>query len=92
MTVVRRFGIPILGVIFAVAGAIVGLVRLLNPDPVSFGWTAYAPLSSEVYSPSIWDAVWLSVSGEIALAVGLVLIAGWIGCRLGRRPSAKASA
>jgi hypothetical protein len=78
MSFVRRFGILILGIIFVVVG--VGGYVVLFPQP-SFGWTAYAPLTGTTYvpHPNTFDYF-----GGLAV-VGLVLVAGWVGHRIGRR-------
>lgn len=75
---VRRFGILILGIVLVVVGA-VGYVALF-PQP-SFGWTAYAPLTNTTFEPRPET---FDYFGDLAV-VGLLLIAGWIGFRLGRR-------
>lgn len=95
MTFLRRFGILILGALLLVAGVIVGIsnaqtvnipfTTFLGNRPVSFGWTAYAPLSSTTFVPPSPQ-----FPGIIAIAcvvLGLVLIAGWVGFRLGRQTS-----
>jgi heme/copper-type cytochrome/quinol oxidase subunit 1 len=76
MTFVRRFGILILGIVFVATG-IVGFVALF-PQP-SFGWSAYAPLTNVTFTPEVnTDFLGLSV-------IGLILVAGWVGHRIGRR-------
>jgi heme/copper-type cytochrome/quinol oxidase subunit 1 len=78
MTFVRRFGILILGILFVVVGVWGDFT--LYPQP-SFGWSAYAPLSAVTYlpQPNILD-YFLGLG-----VVGLVLIAAWVGHRIGRR-------
>lgn len=75
----RRYGILTLGVIGMIAGAI-----LLTRAPVAtFGWTAYAPLSSTAFVPPfVTPTLYLGVA---FLVIGLALVAGWIGFSLGRR-------
>jgi heme/copper-type cytochrome/quinol oxidase subunit 1 len=76
MNFVRAFGILILGVILVAVG-IVGYVAFI-PGP-SFGWSAYAPLTNVTFTP--YPNLWF-----LAVAViGLILAAGWIGHRMGRR-------
>jgi heme/copper-type cytochrome/quinol oxidase subunit 1 len=77
MSVVRRFGVLALGVIVLVVG-IVAQVAIVRT--ASFGWTAYAPLSSVTFTPSVAPILPL-----IEIGVGAVLIAAWVGYRLGRR-------
>jgi heme/copper-type cytochrome/quinol oxidase subunit 1 len=75
MTFVRRFGILVLGVLFVVVG-VAGYVAFF-PQP-SFGWSAYAPLTNVTFTPQ-------ANTGFLGLAViGLVLVAGWVGHRIGR--------
>ena len=76
MAFLRRFGILILGILL-VAGGIAGFVALY-PRP-SFGWSAYAPLTNVTFTPQ-------PNTGFLGLAViGLILVAGWVGHRIGRR-------
>lgn len=78
MTFVRRFGILILGSLFLAGGAI-GYAAFF-PRP-SFGWTAYAPLTHETFVPH--SNTYDYFLGPVAL--GLVLVAGWVGHRIGSR-------
>jgi hypothetical protein len=73
---VRRFGILFLGILLAGAG-IWGYVAWL-PQP-SFGWTAYAPRTGATFDPQP-NTYFLGLA-----VVGLVLVAGWVGHRIGRR-------
>jgi heme/copper-type cytochrome/quinol oxidase subunit 1 len=84
MSFLRRFGILILGTLFVIGG-VVGYVALF-PQP-SFGWTAYAPLTGETFTPHPYTFDYL---GGLAL-VGLVLVAGWVGHWIGRRGRRTAS-
>lgn len=73
---VRRWVVLVVGL----AALIVGIV-LLNQSTASFGWFAYAPLSQATFvgmSPYVSP-------GLLLTAAGLVLIAGWVGFRMGRR-------
>lgn len=83
MTLLRKYGVLALGAVLTVAGAV-----LMLTQPVSFGWTAYAPLSSNTFVPP-WASSGM-IAGFLLLVLGLVAIAGWVGFRLGRRvgPSA----
>ncbi|MEP6842042.1 MAG: hypothetical protein ABJA11_00890 [Pseudolysinimonas sp.] len=75
----RRYGILALGLI----GMIVGAILLASRPTASFGWTAYAPLSNTAFVPPFaTPSLYLGVA---LLAIGLVLVAGWIGFALGRR-------
>jgi heme/copper-type cytochrome/quinol oxidase subunit 1 len=76
MTFVRRFGLLILGIILVVAG-VAGFVAF-TPRP-SFGWSAYAPLTGVTFRPEA-DTDFLGLA-----VVGLILVAGWVGHRIGRR-------
>jgi heme/copper-type cytochrome/quinol oxidase subunit 1 len=78
MSFLRRFGVLILGIVFVVVG-VVGYVTLFPPP--SFGWTAYAPLTGETFTP---NPNTFDYFGGLAVA-GLVLVAGWSGHRIGRR-------
>ena len=98
MTFLRRFGILIFGIVLMVVGAVLGLGALvapsvmvpfttsLDPHATSYGWTAYAPLTNTVYLPSAFD--WLPIATAAMVLVGIGLVAGWIGFRVGRRPLA----
>ncbi len=77
MTLLRKYGVLALGAVLTVAGAV-----LIFTQPVSFGWTAYAPLSSNTFAPP-WPTPG-TIAGSVLLILGLVAIAGWVGFRLGR--------
>lgn len=77
---VRRWAVLVLGVI------LVGVaVAIAVTQPVSFGWFAYAPLSNSSYVPTLSPVVAMPSGAAAMLIVGLVLIAAWVGFRLGRR-------
>lgn len=83
VSILRSYGILAAGLALLAVG-----VAVLAANPfltgASFGWFAYAPLSSETFAP------WLGagILGPLALAaLGIALIAGWVGFRLGRRRS-----
>lgn len=78
MSAVRRYGVLAAGALLLVVGVIV-----VTTQPVSFGWTAYAPLSSVTVSPP-WPTPAMTLGGVVGVG-GLALIAGWVGFRLGRR-------
>jgi len=77
---IRKFWAPFLGGLLVVVGVIV--VRVA---PASFGWFAYAPLSSSesLFFPT-FPSPWFYGGAALAIA-GLLLIAGWIGFLLGPR-------
>ncbi|GMA91953.1 hypothetical protein [Homoserinibacter gongjuensis] len=78
MTALRSYGAGALGAALLVIGIVV-----VTTQPVGFGWTAYAPLTDATFSPPFpTPAMW--IGGALA-AVGLALLAGWVGFRLGRR-------
>jgi len=79
MSIARRWGFLVLGAV----GIVVGVILLLpRPEPVSFGWAAYAPLSNTTFIPFVPGSY---VAGALILAVGAALAAGWAGFALGRR-------
>jgi heme/copper-type cytochrome/quinol oxidase subunit 1 len=78
VTVARRWGLLVLGLIGMIAGAI-----LLTRMPTSSGWTAYAPLSNTLYVPPFVTGSF--VLGALLVLLGLALVAGWVGFALGRR-------
>lgn len=80
----RNYGLLLVGGVLSVVGAV-----LVVTQPVSFGWTAYAPLSSNSFVPP-WPTPGV-VAGLVLLFVGLVTIAGWVGFRLGRARSQSSS-
>jgi len=75
---------PLVGALALVSG--LALARLA-PEAGGFGWFAYTPLSSE--RPGvILDFVLVSraqLAGFLLAALGVVVLAGWVGYRLGRR-------
>ncbi|MDF1479406.1 hypothetical protein PYV02_09960 [Leifsonia sp. H3M29-4] len=77
MARLRTLVVPVAGAIALVAG----FVLLLWSRP-TVGWFAYAPLATQAYYPSFPDYP-LAVG---LLVLGVALLAGWIGFRLGRRP------
>jgi heme/copper-type cytochrome/quinol oxidase subunit 1 len=78
MSAVRRYGVPAAGALLLVVGVIVVVTQ-----PVSFGWTAYAPLSSVTVFPTSPTPA-MMLGGAVGVS-GLALVAGWVGFRLGRR-------
>jgi heme/copper-type cytochrome/quinol oxidase subunit 1 len=79
VAIVRRWGLLVLGLV----GMVAGVILLSRPATVSFGWTAYAPLSNRTYvPPEFLDPYFW---GTPILVVGTALTAGWVGFALGRR-------
>jgi heme/copper-type cytochrome/quinol oxidase subunit 1 len=78
MTALRSYGVAAAGAALLVIGIV-----LVTTQPMSFGWTAYAPLTDVTFVPPFpTPAMWL---GGILAVTGLALLAGWVGFRLGRR-------
>ncbi len=78
----RRFGILALGAILVIAGVAIYVVAFPRP---SFGWSAYAPLTATTFLPTPFPN--LIDYAMAMIVIGLVLVAGWVGFRLGaRRP------
>lgn len=89
----RRWAILIAGSLFL----LIGLTILLTHSTLAFGWASYAPLSGMAFYPglSATDAMvngtvlspdrYASFSGQIAIALGMSLIAGWMGYFFGKR-------
>lgn len=80
MAMLRKYGLLFAGLILSIVGA----ALLLSPaSSYGFGWTAYAPLNATTFAP-----MWMpptTVAGVVLIVAGLVLVAGWVGFRLGRR-------
>jgi len=67
-----------------VGACLIAFAALPEPES-SFGWTAYAPLSNTVYSPA--GAHVLSTAEMVGfglMAAGLIGLAFWGGCAVGR--------
>lgn len=77
MRFLRKYGLLLVGGVLSVVGA-----ALVVAQPVSFGWTAYAPLSSTTFAPP-WPTAGM-IAGFQLLILGLMAIAGRVGFRLGR--------
>jgi len=89
MTFVRTYWVLVLGSL-SIAAGVVAFVTAPIVRP-SFGWTAYAPLTSTTFVPSFAPA-WSLLELAAGLLVGFALIAGWIGYRLGRARSKSSGA
>lgn len=86
-------------VILAVGGLllVLGVVVLCTNLPIALGWAEYAPFFSMAFYPGLSSAQgmvegvgrvsdrYASFSGEIAIALGVALVTGWIGFALGKR-------
>lgn len=80
LAVARRWAVLVLGVALLVVGAAV-----INQPMASFGWFAYAPLSATTFVP----VVSYMPQGLFLVALGLVLVSGWVGYQLGKRRTAR---
>lgn len=73
--------VPLLGVAAVLAGC---LIAYLNRDFT--GWVAYAPLSNQPFSANGAAVITQGTQAGLAMiAAGLLLLAFWVGYRLGRR-------
>lgn len=79
-----------------------GLFVFLSRSTLAFAWTAHSPVSGLAFypgSPATYSLAgaeadlapnrYLAFSGQISIAIGLALSAGWVGFRLGRRRPAE---
>jgi heme/copper-type cytochrome/quinol oxidase subunit 1 len=83
----------VLGLVLVCGGAVVALSAQAGPD--DFGWFAYTPLSDDPDWHMGWSDIMSNgsalivtrgqVAGIAAVALGLVVIAGGVGFRLGQR-------
>lgn len=78
MSFLRGYWVLVLGVVFLVLGVISDAPFVEATTP--FGWTAYAPLTSTTFTPGF-----APYGPVVLLALGLILVSGWVGHRLGRR-------
>jgi heme/copper-type cytochrome/quinol oxidase subunit 1 len=77
-----RIAIPIGAILIVVLGT---AMLFVAQSEASFGWFAYAPLSSATFVPQ--GLVYLGSSARLGMAlcaVGLVLLAFWAGYQAGR--------
>ncbi|MEO7006070.1 MAG: hypothetical protein ABI275_07150 [Terrimesophilobacter sp.] len=90
----RRWCIPILGATLLSFG----LVIFLTQSTISASWTVYDLAAGTALAPGAPTLQFgqsndglshqvrqLSLSGQLSIAVGIALLAGWIGFALGRR-------
>ncbi|MFD1717640.1 hypothetical protein [Georgenia deserti] len=70
----------LLGAAIFVAGLVLALVT-----PASAGWTAYTPLSGASFSSGVMVMDRTDLWAMAASALGLAVLAGTVGYRLGRR-------
>jgi heme/copper-type cytochrome/quinol oxidase subunit 1 len=75
---IARWSVLIIGLVAIVIGIV-----LVAQRQSSFGWFAYAPLTDLSFMP----VSSLNIAGLLVLAVGLVLVAGWVGFMIARRRS-----
>jgi hypothetical protein len=91
---VRRWGVLALGV----AIFLFGLTVFVTHTTIIYEWTAYDPLSARAFlpgaptshseigaAPEAANLRRASFSGQVSITVGLTLVAGWIGFKVGRR-------
>jgi len=79
MAIVRGYWVLVLGVVLVIAGVVAEIPIWQITSGASFGWTAYAPLTSTTFTPTL-----APVLPWVTIAAGVGLIAGWIGFRIGR--------
>jgi heme/copper-type cytochrome/quinol oxidase subunit 1 len=82
----KRGALNLVIVAFGVVAFAAGLFLLIwaSFHPASsFGWTAYAPLSSTIFLPNQGGN--LTTWGQCLTSLGLILIAFWAGLSVGRR-------
>ena len=87
----------VLGLVLVCGGVAVTLSAQAGPD--DFGWFAYTPPSDDpdwhmgwsdpISSGSALIVTRWQAAGAVAVALGLVVIAGGVGFRLGRRRAAR---
>ena len=75
----------------AIAAIVAGVVVMVasTPQSASFGWFAYAPLSSMVFSPAGTVVIgWGTISGAAVVVLGIACLAFWAGWMLARSRTA----
>jgi hypothetical protein len=96
----RRWCLPVLGVAFLAFGLLV----FLTQSTVTASWTVYDLAAGTALAPGAptlqfgdsgegnWHQVrQVSLNGQVSIAVGIALLAGWIGFALGKRKAAPKS-
>jgi hypothetical protein len=96
----RRWCVPALGVVFLAFGLLV----FLTQSTLTASWTVYDLAAGTALAPGAPTLQFgqvgegyshqvrqLSLSGQLSIAVGIALTAGWIGFALGKRKKAHAS-
>ena len=96
----RRWCVPVLGVVFLAFGLLV----FLTQSTLTASWTVYDLAAGTALAPGAPTLQFgqvgegyphqvrqLSLSGQLSIAVGIALMAGWIGFALGKRKKAHAS-
>jgi len=81
MSFIRRYLALIAGLVLLLLGAGPAVWGITVAQTASFGWSAYAPLTSTTFTP----AIDFGPIGVIAVLVGMVLAAGWLGHRIANR-------
>lgn len=83
MAALRPWIVPGLGAVALVAGVTVWLW----PRPSAIGWFAYAPLADTEFVGMMPDYTLVYALAIGLVLIGVALLAGWAGFRLGRRPA-----
>jgi hypothetical protein len=96
----RRWCLPVLGVVFLAFG----LVVFLTQSTLTASWTVYDLAAGTALTPGaptlqfgqVGEGIphqvrQLSLSGQLSIAVGIALLAGWSGFALGKRKAAPTS-
>lgn len=90
----RRWVILVSGVLLLISGVVVLSTNL----SIALEWAEYAPVSGMAFYPGLSSAhvatnglagvafgSYANFSGQIAVALGVALVAGWAGFALGKR-------
>lgn len=79
--------LPVAAAAAIVAGVVVMVAS--TPQSASFGWFAYAPLSSMVFSPAGAVVIgWGTIAGAAVVVLGIAGLAFWAGWMLARSRAA----
>ncbi|MFF1381971.1 hypothetical protein ACFVWT_00245 [Arthrobacter sp. NPDC058288] len=78
-----RFAVPLAALVLLIAGAVLAAT---GSGKESFGWVAYAPLSSQAFvSGGIFFLSAQTKAGLVLAGIGLLALTFWSGYLLGRR-------